>query len=110
MGGGVVRTSRSKGVRLPLCACRQSSSRGSCSTLNVAPFLKPLASTKSWTQGPGHPHVRLDINFEGRQLETARQYVEVSSFSLLGGRKSGLVGAMGTTQDFPEEKVSREVR
>ncbi|GIU54298.1 hypothetical protein NicSoilC12_00470 [Arthrobacter sp. NicSoilC12] len=61
-------------------------------------------------RGAGHPHVRLDIDFEGRQQETARQHVEVSTFSLIGGRKSGLVGAMGATQDFPEEQVSREVR
>lgn len=52
MGGGAVSISRSKGVRSPLCACSHSSSRGSCSTLIAAPFLKPFASTKSWTAEP----------------------------------------------------------
>ncbi|WP_156367582.1 hypothetical protein [Arthrobacter sp. Leaf69] len=51
-------------------------------------------------RGTRHPNVRLYVYVKGWQQETARQYFQVGMLNLIGGRKSGLFGAVGTTQDF----------
>lgn len=61
-------------------------------------------------RGPGHPDIRLDIDIQGRQQETARQHIYVGILRLLGCGSPGFVGAMGTTQDFSQEQVPRKVR